>query len=169
MKISDLKPLEQNPFKPRDPELKKLKKSIQEFEKMLSIRKIVIDENNVILGGNKRYFALLALNYKEIPMEWIDKRNDLTEAEKKEFIVKDNVGFGDWDLEILEDWGVPFEDWTDIVKNENNSTSTKETLQINPYKKAHILISYSPENHIHISDILNNLDTNIFEICKSAN
>ena len=112
MKISDLIPLEKNPYKIRgDAELEKLKNSIQSFEKMMAIRKIIIDEKNTILGGNKRYFALKSLGYKEIPENWIDKITNLSEDEKKEFIVKDNVGFGEWDFDILNDWDVDFEDW----------------------------------------------------------
>jgi hypothetical protein len=111
MNINELKPLEKNPFKAKDPELIKLKKSIQKFPKMMSIRKIVIDENNIIWGGNKRYFACKMLGFNEIPDEWIDKRTDLTEEEKKRFAIADNIGFGEWDLEILEEWDVPFEEW----------------------------------------------------------
>ena len=113
MKLSALKPLEKNPFKLKgDAELDSIAKSIQSFEKMMSIRKIVIDEDNVILGGNKRFYALKQLGYKTIPDEWIDKRTDLTEAEKREFIVKDNSHWGStWDYELLTEWQVPLSDW----------------------------------------------------------
>lgn len=120
MKLNDLKPLERNPFKLKgDAELETLKKNIQGFEKMLSIRKIVIDENNTIWGGNKRYFALKSLGYKEIPDDWIDKRTDLTEQEKKKFAVLDNVGFGEWQIDILNDWNVPFQEWGVELINES--------------------------------------------------
>jgi len=56
MKIEELKPLENNPFKSRgDKQIEAIGKSIKNFEKMMTIRKIVIDENNEIIGGNKRY------------------------------------------------------------------------------------------------------------------
>ena len=117
MKIKDLKPLEKNPFRGKgDEQLQRIGKSIQEFEKMMSIRKIVIDETNTVLGGNKRYFALKMLGYKDIPDEWIDRRADLTEQEKQRFIVTDNAHFGsDWDYdmlnEIAENWGADVADW----------------------------------------------------------
>ena len=113
MKVSDLKPLEKNPFKSKgDAQIKRIAKSIQEFERMMEIRKIVIDENDNILGGNKRYFALKKLGYKEIPDAWIEKVEGLSEEQKKEFIVKDNAHWGsEWDYELLGEWNVDLDAW----------------------------------------------------------
>ena len=113
MKVSDLKPLEKNPFKSKgDEQIKRIAKSIQEFERMMEIRRIVIDEENNILGGNKRYFALKKLGYKEIPDAWIEKVEGLTEEQKKEFIVKDNAHWGsEWDYKLLEEWKVDLNAW----------------------------------------------------------
>jgi hypothetical protein len=113
MKITELKPLEKNPFKSSgDEQIKRIAKSIQEFERMMEIRRIVIDEDNNILGGNKRYFALKKLGYKEIPDAWIEKVEGLSEDQKKEFIVKDNAHWGsEWDCELLGEWNVDLEAW----------------------------------------------------------
>lgn len=113
IKLSSLKPLENNPFKKKDDDqIKKIGESIKSFERMMSIRKIIIDENNEILGGNKRFFALKKLGYKEVPDEWVDQVLDLTEEQKKEFIVKDNSHWGsEWDVDMLEEWGVDFDAW----------------------------------------------------------
>lgn len=115
IKLSAIKLNQDNPRTISTHNLKKLMDSISEFQAMLYLRPIVIDENNMILGGNQRYLALKALKYKEIPSEWILKAENLSEQDKRRFIIADNVNFGEWDYEILdlkfapyelENWGV---------------------------------------------------------------
>lgn len=110
--IREIKPNPDNPRVIRDEKFTKLKNSIQEFPEMLKLRPIVVDENDVILGGNQRYRALQELKHKEV---WTIKASELTEAQKREFIIKDNVGFGEnnwevlaneWDAAELEHWGL---------------------------------------------------------------
>jgi hypothetical protein len=112
VKINAIKTNPKNPRLIKDDKFKKLVKSIQEFPQMLELRPIVVDENNIILGGNMRYKACIEAGLKEI---YILKAEDLTEQQKDEFIVKDNVGFGEWDWDILAnewdtdkltDWGL---------------------------------------------------------------
>ena len=112
VKINAIKTNPKNPRLIKDDKFKKLVKSIQEFPQMLELRPIVVDENNIILGGNMRYKACIEAGLKEI---YILKAEDLTEEQKDEFIVKDNVGFGEWDWDILanewdaeklDDWGL---------------------------------------------------------------
>jgi ParB-like chromosome segregation protein Spo0J len=104
-----------NPTNPRiikDDKFKKLVKSIQEFPQMLELRPIVVDSNMVVLGGNMRLKACIAAGLKEVPIIVADQ---LTDAQKGEFIIKDNVGFGEWDWDLLAnewepdaliDWGL---------------------------------------------------------------
>ena len=96
--IREIKPNPDNPRVIRDEKFTKLKTSIQEFPEMLKLRPIVVDENDVILGGNMRYRALQELGHKEA---WTIKASELTEAQKREFVIKDNVGFGEWEWETL--------------------------------------------------------------------
>ena len=112
VKINAIKTNPKNPRLIKDDKFKKLVKSIKEFPQMLELRPIVVDENNIILGGNMRYKACIEAGLKEI---YILKAEDLTEQQKDEFIVKDNVGFGEWDWDILanewdtdklQDWGL---------------------------------------------------------------
>jgi len=98
LKINELKPNESNPRIIKEAKFKKLVKSIKDFPEMLELRPIILDENNVILGGNMRYKACVAAGLKEVPVK-IAK--GLTEEQKEEFIVKDNVGFGEWNWDML--------------------------------------------------------------------
>jgi len=112
VKISDVKTNPKNPRIIKDDKFRKLVKSIQEFPQMLELRPIVVDENNIVLGGNMRLKACKEVGLKEV---FIVRANDLTDEQKDEFIVKDNVGFGEWDwdilanewdAELLNDWGL---------------------------------------------------------------
>jgi hypothetical protein len=108
MKTTDLKLNPDNPRLIKDERFKKLCKSIQEFPKMMELRPIVIDrtQDNLILGGNMRYRALKELKFKDIPDEWVKDASELTEEEKKRFIIEDNVPFGEWDFDLLANsWG----------------------------------------------------------------
>lgn len=116
IKLSSIKPNPDNPRLIKDDKFYKLVESIKTFgEKMMPLRPIVIDENKIILGGNMRFKALKELGYKEVPSSWVKSANDLSKTQKKEFIIKDNVGFGswdfdslanDWDTVLLEEWGL---------------------------------------------------------------
>jgi DNA modification methylase len=107
MKLKDIKPNPNNPRVLRDEKFQKLKQSITEFPKMLSLRPMVIDENNVVLGGNMRLRALQELGFTDVDEAWVKRSSDLTEEEKKRFIIADNVAFGEWDWDTLaNDWEV---------------------------------------------------------------
>ena len=98
IKISEVKNNPKNPRLIKDDKFKKLVKSVQEFPEMLELRPIVVDENNIVLGGNMRLKACKEAGLKEV---FIVKAEGLTEEQKNEFIVKDNVGFGEWDWDSL--------------------------------------------------------------------
>jgi site-specific DNA-methyltransferase (adenine-specific) len=109
-----------NPNNPRiikDDKFAKLVKSINEFPQMLNLRPIVVNDDMVVLGGNMRLKACKEAGLKEIP---IIKASELTEQQQKEFIVKDNVGYGEWDWDDLannwdaaelEEWGLDIPDF----------------------------------------------------------
>ena len=112
MNINLIKPNPDNPRVIKDEKFKKLVDSIREFPQMLKLRPIVIDENNMVLGGNMRLMACKELGLKEVPTI---QASELTEEQKREFIIKDNVGFGEWDWDKLAnewdenqlvDWGL---------------------------------------------------------------
>ena len=125
LNISEIKPNPTNPRTITQSKMDKLVKSIKEFPEMLKLRPIVIDENNVVLGGNMRLQALKTAGVVDVPTIKVDS---LTEEQKKEFIIKDNLGYGEWDWDILDvefdmfdlmEWGMDipdgFDDDGDIV------------------------------------------------------
>lgn len=115
MLVSELVENNKNPRIIKKENFERLKKSIQDFPDMMKLRPIVVDEENVVLGGNMRFKACLDLGIQSVS---VIRVSGLTEEQKKEFVVKDNKNFGDWDWEMLSnewnvddlnDWG--FGDW----------------------------------------------------------
>jgi DNA modification methylase len=117
VKISEIKSNPNNPRIIKDDKFQKLVKSIKEFPEMLNIRPIVVNADMVVLGGNMRLKACKEAGIKEVA---IIKADDLTDEQQKQFIIKDNVGFGEWDwedlannwdAEQLTDWGLDIPDF----------------------------------------------------------
>lgn len=117
---TELKPNPNNPRYLKEEKFKLLKKSLVDFPKMLELRPIIVDKDNMVLGGNMRLQAIQALvaegkkEFEEVPVIRVE---DLTDKQKKEFIIKDNVSYGEWDWDILSsewetqelnDWGLTF-------------------------------------------------------------
>jgi site-specific DNA-methyltransferase (adenine-specific) len=98
-KITEIKTNPNNPRIIKDEKFQQLVDSIIEFPKMLELRPIVVNEDMVVLGGNMRLKACKAAGLKEVP---VIKASDLTEDQQKQFIIKDNVGFGEWDWNMLK-------------------------------------------------------------------
>jgi DNA modification methylase len=140
MKV-DIKKVIPNPSNPRiikDDKFKKLVKSIQEFPQMLELRPIVVDSNMVVLGGNMRLKASIAAGLKEVDILIADQ---LTDEQKSEFIIKDNVGFGEWDWDLLAnewdvdaltEWGLelPFDN-TPVLEAEEDDYEMPSEIQTN--------------------------------------
>lgn len=149
MKLSDLKPnegqIEGVPSNPRtitEDDFEKLKKSLVNFRKMLSLRPMVVDEDWNILGGNMRYLALCRLRDEgvegftdDIPDEWVKQDITLSAAEKREFIIKDNQQRGrndwdalanEWDDEELREWDVEAAEWGADAESEDDSKQVDE-------------------------------------------
>lgn len=135
--INEVKANENNPRFIKDYKFKKLVKSIKEFPEMLKLRPIVVNSDMVVLGGNMRLKACAEAGLKEV---YILKADDLTEEQQREFIVKDNVGFGEWDWDVLgnewdaeqlEDWGLdgfPFEE--EVLEAEEDDYEHPDNMQV---------------------------------------
>jgi hypothetical protein len=124
VKIKEVKTNPNNPRFIKDDKFKKLVKSIKEFPEMLELRPIVVDKYNIVIGGNMRLRACKEAGLKEVH---IVKADQLTEEQQREFIIKDNVGFGEWDwddlankwdTDKLEEWGL------DLPINEEKEDET---------------------------------------------
>jgi hypothetical protein len=177
MNINDIKPNPNNPRYIKDDKFKKLVKSIQDFPQMLDLRPIVIDENNVVLGGNMRLKACIEAGIKDVPVK---KASDLTEEQKKEFIIKDNIGYGEWDwddlannweIEEITDWGLDIPnfkvneldysilDETDVIdqmKDMANSVRKAIQIEFEPehYEEAQELVKFWREQKLYIGAFL---------------
>jgi len=157
VKISKVKSNPNNPRLIKDNKFKKLVRSIKDFPEMLELRPIVVNNDNIVLGGNMRLKACKDAGLKEV---YILKAKDLTEEQQKEFIVKDNVGFGEWDWDILgnewnveklEEWGLegfPFEINTQVEDEYNRS------VEVPKYKPN--------DNKPSVSELFDNEKTNKF-------
>jgi ParB-like chromosome segregation protein Spo0J len=132
--IVNINKVRSNPNNPRiikDDKFQKLVKSIQEFPQMLEIRPIVVNDEMIVLGGNMRLKACQEAGIKEIP---IIKASNLTEEQQKEFIIKDNVGFGEWDwndlannwdANELSEWGLDIPSFENLEAQEPDDLSDK--------------------------------------------
>ena len=139
-KISASKRNPNNPRILKDDKFAKLTQSIKDFPQMLDIRPIVVNDDMVVLGGNMRLKACKEAGLKEVP---VIKVNDLTEEQQREFIIKDNVGFGDWDwdllanewdADLLDDWGLDIDFAGDDDKyNDQERVELQESFIAPPF------------------------------------
>lgn len=141
VKISQIKANPKNPRIIKDDKFKKLVKSIKDFPEMLEKRPLVCftdtDGKFVVLGGNMRLKASKEVGLKELPIILAD---EWTEEQKAEFLIKDNVGFGEWDWEqlssewdtdLLDEWGLDVPDFavTELEAEEDDFEIPEEGIQ----------------------------------------
>ena len=140
VKISAIKANSKNPRVIKDDKFRKLVQSIREFPEMLEKRPLVcftdVDKKYVVLGGNMRLKASIEVGLKELPIVLAD---DWTQEQRDEFLIKDNVGFGEWDWdqlanewdsELLDNWGLDIPNFDsepvgdDLIGGEKNKPAT---------------------------------------------
>jgi ParB-like chromosome segregation protein Spo0J len=176
IKISEVKMNPNNPRLIKDDKFAKLVKSIKEFPKMLEIRPIVVNVDMIVLGGNMRLKACKEAGLKEVPVIFA---HDLTEDEQKQFIIKDNVGYGEWDWEmlanewepeLLQDWGLEVPSWGetpdyDILDDEeaadqleDMTSGVKRAIQIEfdleHYDEANELVKFWREQGAYVGSMI---------------
>lgn len=157
VKISQIKPNPQNPRIIKDNKYKKLVQSIKDFPEMLNIRPIVVNHHNIVLGGNMRLRACKEAGLKEVPII----KTKFTAKKQREFTVKDNSNFGEWDWDMLanewdnkelENWGLDIPTFDDLdldeffeepASNPNDNIDTDK-----------IILEYTMEESIFIKEEL---------------
>ena len=159
-KIKDIKTNPNNPRYIKDDKFNKLVQSIKELPEMLQLRPIVVNDDMIVLGGNMRLKACQKAGLKEVP---IIKASDLTPEQQEEFIIKDNVGFGSWDWDILanewdteklESWGLEvfFNEDIDLDSFfEDSNEDEKEAVN-------KIILEYSEDDYNKIVEKLDSLE-----------
>ena len=158
--IKDIKENKENPRFIKDKQFDKLVNSIKNFPEMLEKRPLVLDENNIVLGGNMRLKAIKKAGVKKV---WVDIAKDWTEDQKKEFIIKDNIGYGNWDWDILanewdvdelEDWGLDL-DGFNIDENDFDEDFSLDEKEKDNLQKVNFTLADEQINFIRqmISDI----------------
>jgi ParB-like chromosome segregation protein Spo0J len=131
MEMIDIKKIKGNDVNPRlikDEKFKKLVQSIKDFPEMMEVRPIVVNKEMVVLGGNMRLKACLHAGLKKVPIDVVD----WSEEKQSEFIIKDNVGFGEWDWDILANqWdSVQLDEWGLDVWQDEPPTEQKESFKV---------------------------------------
>lgn len=115
MQVSDLQLNPQNPRTISAAAFDQLVESIRDFPVMMTLRPLVVDGDNVVIGGNQRLKAIRELGMSEVPDTWVKPASELTPAERERFIVMDNLTSGEWEYQLLAqhfnvtelaEWGV---------------------------------------------------------------
>ena len=154
--IKKLKPNPANPRTIRDDKFHKLVQSVKDFPQMLEIRPIVVNDQLEVLGGNMRLRACIEAGMKEVT---IIRASELTEDQQRRFIVVDNVGFGDfdmdalaneWDAEELQEWGVDLP----VFGGQDFSDKNKEIDTDEMEDEMKIVLNYSSAEYWEVKNKL---------------
>jgi hypothetical protein len=173
--ISEVKPNPSNPRIIKDAKFKKLVQSLKDFPEMASVRPIVVNSDMVVLGGNMRLKAMIEAGWDKVPVEVVEWGQE----KQMEFIIKDNVGFGSWDWEVLanewesdqlEEWGLDVwqpekeidysildeEDVSDQLEDMTNGV--KKAIQIEfkaeHYEEAYELVKFWREREAYLGGMI---------------
>jgi len=171
--IKEIKENKGNPRKISKSQLERLKVSLQKFPEMMSIREIVVDENMMILGGNMRYRALKELGEEKVPVKII---RGFTEEQKKEFIIKDNNNYGEWDVDLLQTWDIDLlNEWDLKIEKKDGFQEAEEFDNYNckypiipAYGEKYNAIIIVCDNEMDYKFIIENLGINKAKSYKSG-
>ena len=146
-----------NPRFIRDEKFTKLVKSLREFPDMAKLRPLIVNAEMVVLGGNMRLRAMQMLNWETVP---VIVAENLTPEQQREFIIKDNLSYGEhnwemlanqWDAELLTDWGLDIPHFDGELPEDSPEDSESNAL----------LVEGTPEQ---LEDLLTELNTRGFKV-----
>lgn len=175
-KYGKLRPYKNNPRVISDPAFTKLCASIEQDPEFMSVRKIIIDENNEILGGNQRQYALLSLGYERIPDDWVRQVTGWSEEKKRRFVLKDNspegmAGDFDYDTmgeffspEEMADSGIDFSN-LDTEIQEKAEESAEERAEKSEYGEKNEKLAKFKENREKARESLDEMTDASFYLC----
>lgn len=151
MLLNKIKPNPKNPRTIKDERFQKLVKSLRDFPEMMEKRPMVcvtdVDGKLYPLGGNMRLKALQEIGMKDIPDTWVVLADEWTQEQRNEFVIKDNVGFGEWDwdqlanewdVEQLDEWGLDVPDFSvmpsedELIGEEKNKPPVMKITFLSP-------------------------------------
>lgn len=144
--ITEVKANPSNPRTIRDEAFQKLVKSIREFPQMLELRPLVVDADGVVLGGNMRLRACQSAGLTEVPVVFA---SSLTREQQREFIIKDNVGYGEWEWDVLAtewdvsqlaEWGLDVPDAIDAAQD-GEEVEIEQSVQLEPPREYIVIIA----------------------------
>lgn len=132
VKINEVKSNPNNPRVIKDEKFKKLVQSLKDFPDMAEVRPIVVNTDMIVLGGNMRLKAMKEAGWKDVPIEIVDWPED----KQREFVIKDNVGYGEWDWELIvkdwpeaEEWGLDVPAFKTEAEAQEDDYEIPEELQ----------------------------------------
>jgi ParB-like chromosome segregation protein Spo0J len=167
MTTTPINKIKSNPNNPRvikDDKFKKLVQSLKDLPEMAQVRPIVVNQDMIVLGGNMRLKAMKEAGWKEAPVAVVDWDED----KQRQFIIKDNVGFGEWDWDMLAnewdaeslvDWGLDAWkdklDYFEIEESEKNESENEPKGTDNDYSTFELVMLH--ENKLKLLDLLNKI------------
>lgn len=156
--------LPKNPRLIKDAKFEKLKKSIEDNPEMLGMREVLVFPHGskyVIIGGNMRFQACKELQFETVPCKVLSK--DTTAEQLRAITIKDNVGFGEHDWELLaNEWdSVELEEWglevpTYLTDSDIDLDSFFEEDNSEKENKFKIVLEYTEDDYNSVQEALKN-------------
>lgn len=161
-----LKGLPKNPRFFRDYRYEAMKKSIKESPEMLELRELIVfpysEGRYIVICGNLRLRACKELGYTELPCKILGPDTDVKKL--REYATKDNVNFGENDLDVmnnewdkteLADWGVEFAPEKPVDEFKERFDSITDETAIYP-----LVPKYDEKHELFIIQSGNEVDSN---------